>query len=120
MIESLVLLLLLVALRAARLHAAVAPGTRLWRRDHGWWSIELTRIVALVRAPGDSQPYPHPRETRVRLWRVFGVPVWQDLDALALPDSAAADLAAVPVSLFDAQFGPGFGAEATAAPNTYR
>jgi hypothetical protein len=53
------------------------------RNCHGWLCIELRRRVALARMAGE--PFPRPREERLRVVWVAGVPIFMSRASVGLP-----------------------------------
>lgn len=62
--------------RALALQRHAACHELLRSSGPGWWSVELRRKARVCSVPGDLQAYPQPREFRIRVWRVAGVPLW--------------------------------------------
>ena len=62
--------------RALALQHHAAAHALLRSSGKGWWRVELRRKARVCSLPGDLQAYPQPREFRIRVWRLAGVPVW--------------------------------------------
>ena len=79
------LLLLALAGRSWLLQRHAAQHAWLNSSGPGWWTVDLRRRACVCSVPGDLQPYPQPREFRIRVWHVLGLPVWVQGCFVSLP-----------------------------------
>lgn len=82
-----IMLLLMLALAAHcwRLHRHARQHGWLHSQGPGWWTVDLRRRACVCSVPGDLQPYPQPREFRIRVWNLAGVPLWSQACFVSLP-----------------------------------
>ena len=106
MTSSLVITLLLLALagRSWLLHRHAARHTWLRSRGPGWWTVELRRRACVCSVPGDLQPYPQPREFRIQVWHLAGVPLWWRGCFVSLPVHCDALVSQLDAHSFDHLF----------------
>ncbi|GAA0752922.1 hypothetical protein LRH25_26195 [Ideonella azotifigens] len=90
--------------RVLALQHALGRYALVRRERHGWRSQELRRRSANARMPHDSQPYPQPREFRVRCQRWAGIPVWHAESVVSLPPSTAGYVERVAAADYDHLF----------------
>lgn len=100
--------LLALAARSLLLQRLAARHALLRTRGHGWWTEELRRRACVCSVPNDLQPYPQPREFRIRLWRVAGLPVWWRGCFVSLPVHCDATVAQLDGQQFDHLFSGAF------------
>lgn len=79
------LLLLALAGRCWLLQRHAAQHALIQRSRGSWWTVELRRRACVCSVPGDLQPYPQPREFRIRVWQLAGVPLWWQGCFVSLP-----------------------------------
>jgi hypothetical protein len=101
---ALLLLLVVAAVRALYLEAWLGDTLRILRERRGWIGIEVRRRVGMRKIPAHLSEFPAPREERIRVWRLFGVPLWHDEVSVALPERACECFAEVAPQDFDRQF----------------
>ena len=98
------LLLLTLAGRSLMLQRLAGRHLRLHTSGPGWWTVELRRRACLCTVPNDLQPYPQPREFRIRVWRLAGIPVWWRGCFISLPVQCDATVAQLDAQQFDHLF----------------
>ena len=101
-----VLLLLLfgAALRALCLEAWLGDTVRIRLQRHGWLGVEVRRRLGMRKIPAHLSEFPAPREERIRVWRLCGLPVWHDEVSVALPERACECFDEVAPQDFNHQF----------------
>jgi hypothetical protein len=104
--SSLLILLLLLALaaRSLLLQRHAARYARLRLSAAGWWTVELRRLACVCSVPHDLQAFPQPREFRIRVWRLAGVPVWCRSCFVSLPVHCDATVGQLDAQQFDHLF----------------
>ncbi len=100
--------LLALASRSLLLQRMAARHAWLRTRGAGWWTEELRRRACVCSVPNDLQPYPQPREFRIRVWRLAGVPVWWRGCFVSLPVHCDATVAQLDGQQFDHLFSAPF------------
>ena len=102
----LLLLLLLLALAGRSLMLQRHAARHAWLRTSGpgWWTVELRRRACVCSVPNDLQPYPQPREFRIRVWRLAGVPLWWRGCFVSLPVHCDATVGQLGAQHFDHLF----------------
>jgi hypothetical protein len=98
------LLLLTLAGRSLMLQRLAARHAWLRTTGSGWWTVELRRLACVCSVPNDLQPYPQPREFRIRVWRLAGIPVWWRGCFISLPVQCDATVAQLDAQQFDHLF----------------
>ncbi len=96
--------LLALAGRACMLQRLAGRHALLGTSGSGWWTVELRRHACVCSVPNDLQPYPQPREFRIRVWRLAGVPVWWRGCFVSLPVHCDATVAQLDAQQFDHLF----------------
>lgn len=96
--------LLALASRAWMLQRLAGRHALLRTSGGGWWTVELRRRACVCSVPNDLQPYPQPREFRIRVWRLVGVPVWWRGCFVSLPVHCDATVAQLDAQQFDHLF----------------
>ncbi|MGO4326154.1 hypothetical protein AB4Z48_16735 [Cupriavidus sp. 2TAF22] len=104
MLQILVLILVVSALRAFYLHHQVAGLALVRRESSGWLTYEVRRRVSLVPLPTHVAQYPVPREERMRVVRLTGFVVWHKELSIALPADACSHLGDISALEFDGRF----------------
>ena len=107
--------LLALASRAWFLHRLAGRHALLRTRGAGWWTEELRRRACVCSVPNDLQPYPQPREFRIRVWRLAGMPVWWRGCFVSLPVHCDATVAQLDGQQFDHLFSAPFRLQAPGA-----
>jgi hypothetical protein len=117
MTTALVITLWLLALagRAWMLQRLAGRHALVGVSGNGWWTVELRRRACVCSVPNDLQPYPQPREFRIRVWRLAGVPVWWRGCFVSLPVHCDATVAELDVQQFDHLFNGPFRLQAPGA-----
>jgi hypothetical protein len=100
--------LLALAGRSLLLQRLAARHAWLRTTGAGWWTEELRRRACVCSVPNDLQPYPQPREFRIRVWRLAGVPVWWRSCFVSLPVHCDATVAQLDAQQFDHLFSAPF------------
>jgi hypothetical protein len=96
--------LLALASRAWMLQRLAGRHALLRTGGGTWWTVELRRRACVCSVPNDLQPYPQPREFRIRVWRLAGVPVWWRGCFVSLPVHCDATVAQLDAQQFDHLF----------------
>ncbi len=106
MTSSLLITLLLLGLasRSLVLQRHAARHSRLRSRGPGWWTVELRRRACICSLPNDLQAYPQPREFRILVWRLAGVPLWWRGCFVSLPLHCDATVGQLDAQQFDQLF----------------
>jgi len=107
--------LLALASRAWMLQRLAGRHALLRTNGGGWWTVELRRRACVCSVPNDLQPYPQPREFRIRVWRLAGVPVWWRGCFVSLPVHCDATVAQLDAQQFDHLFNGPFRLQAPGA-----
>ncbi len=107
---SALLITLLLALAGRTLLLQRHAARHAWLRSSGtgWWTVELRRLACVCSMPHDLQPYPQPREFRVLVWRLAGVPLWWRGCFVGLPVHCDATVAELGAQHFDHLFQAAF------------
>ncbi len=100
----LITLLLALAGRSLMLQRHAARHAWLHRSGPGWWTVELRRRACVCSLPNDLQPYPQPREFRIRVWRLAGLPLWWRGCFVSLPVHCDALVDQIDAQQFDPLF----------------
>lgn len=110
MTTSLALLtaLLVLAALSLQLHLQAQRHTRLRIAGRRGWTVELRRQARICSLPGDLQPYPLPREFRLLVWRLAGLPVWRREALVCLPLQCDAQIDRIDAQGFDHLFDDAF------------
>lgn len=98
------LLLLALAGRSVMLQRMAARHAWLRTVGTGLWTVELRRRACVCSVPNDLQPYPRPREFRIRMWRLAGVPLWWQGCFVSLPVQCDATVDQLDAEQFDHLF----------------
>jgi hypothetical protein len=116
MTTTLLLALLLLALagRSVLLQRLAGKHLRLHTSGAGWWTVELRRRACICTLPNDLQPYPQPREFRILVWRLAGMPVWCRGCFISLPVHCDATVNQLDAQQFDHLFSGPFRLQAPA------
>lgn len=103
---SSLLMALLLALAGRSLLLQRVAGRHAWlhSRGPGWWTVELRRRACVCSVPNDLQAYPQPREFRILVWRVAGVPLWCRACFVSLPLQCDATVGQLDAQQFDQLF----------------
>ena len=109
------LLLLALAGRSWMLQRLAARHAWLRTTGSGWWTVELRRRACVCSVPNDLQPYPQPREFRIRLWRLAGVPLWWRGCYVSLPVQCDATVFELDAQQYDHLFSGPFRLQAPGA-----
>jgi hypothetical protein len=109
------LLLLALAGRSWMLQRLAARHAWLRTTGSGWWTVELRRRACVCSVPNDLQPYPQPREFRIRLWRLAGVPLWWRGCYVSLPVQCDATVGELDAQQYDHLFSGPFRLQAPGA-----
>jgi len=106
MSSSLLITLLMLALagRSLVLQCHAARHGQVHRRGPGWWTVELRRRACMSSLPNDLQAYPQPREFRILVWRLAGVPLWWRGSFVSLPLHCDATVGQLDAQQFDQLF----------------
>ncbi|MBP7668191.1 MAG: hypothetical protein KA774_15190 [Burkholderiaceae bacterium] len=107
--------LLALASRAWLLQRLAGRHALLRRSGNRWWTEELRRRACVCSVPNDLQAYPQPREFRIRVWRLAGVPVWWHGCFVSLPVHCDATVAQLDAQQFDHLFSGPFRLQAPGA-----
>ncbi len=116
----LTLWLLAMAVRTWRLHRLASRHVLLRTSGAGWWTLELRRLACVCSVPNDLQPYPQPREFRIRVWRLAGVPLWWCGCFVSLPVHCDATVGQLDAEQFDHLFSGPFRLQAPAGKAAVR
>lgn len=73
-------------------------------RCEGWMTSEVRRRVGMEKLPEHVCAYPVPREERIQVSRLWGLPIWRRGVSIALPQSAVESLNSTELDAFDAHF----------------
>jgi len=84
------------------------------------WTVELRRRACVCSVPNDLQAYPQPREFRIRVWRLAGMPVWWRGCFVSLPVHCDATVAQLDAQQFDHLFSGPFRLHAPQADTAKR
>jgi hypothetical protein len=76
--------------------------------DCGALKLELHRCATVFRSEGDTQDFPQPREFRMLVLRLVGIPIFSRQEVIGLPTELDARLDQVSVTDFDAHFSDSF------------
>ncbi len=101
-------LALLLAGRTVCLALKLADGSMVESSTCGAVKLELRRRVAVFKPEGDSQAFPQPREVRMLVLRLGGIPVFCREESIGLPKEMDARLDQVSAKDFDAHFSDAF------------
>ena len=118
MTSAMAVVIVLFLLRALYLRCLVSRHELIARQQGRLVTVELWRRAMLFQCrdgTGDMK-LPVPRESRTRLVRFAGVPVWRYVEAIGLPNDAADRISAVAAHEFDGGFSPAFRAGSVGAP----
>lgn len=117
MTSSLLTLLLLALIgRAWMLQRHAARHQWLCHWGPGWWTVELRRRACVCSVPNDLQAYPQPREFRIRVWRLAGVPMSWRGSYVSLPLHCDALVDQLDAQQYDHLFSDAFRQPAPARP----
>lgn len=110
MTTTLLIAMLLLALAGRSLLLQRMAARHAWLRTSGpgWWTVELRRRACVCSVPNDLQPYPQPREFRIQVWRLAGVPLWSSGCFVSLPVHCDATVDKLDAQQFDHLFGGPF------------
>jgi hypothetical protein len=118
MTSTLLITLLLLALAGRTLVLQRHAASHGWLRcsGPGWWTVELRRRACVCSMPNDLQAYPQPREFRILVWRLAGVPLWWRGCFVGLPLHCDATVAQLDAQQFDHLFSGAFRLQAAPRP----
>ncbi|MDH4391917.1 MAG: hypothetical protein QE285_10920 [Aquabacterium sp.] len=112
--------LLALASRTWMLQRLAARHALLHATGGGWWTVELRRRACVCSVPNDLQAYPQPREFRIRVWRLAGVPLWWRGCFVSLPVFCDATVDKLDAGQFDHLFSGPFRLQAPAGQAAVR
>lgn len=114
------LLLLALAGRSLLLQRLAARHAWLRSSGAGWWTVELRRRACVCSVPNDLQAFPQPREFRIRVWRLAGLPLWWRGCFVSLPVHCDATVGQLDAQQFDHLFSGPFRLQAPAGKAAVR
>jgi hypothetical protein len=106
MTTTLLLTLLLLAIvgRSLALQRHASRHALLGTSGSAGWTVELRRRACVCTLPDDLQMFPQPREFRIRVWRLAGIPVWRRSAFVGLPLHCDALVDQLPAEAFNHLF----------------
>jgi hypothetical protein len=101
---TLIVVLIAIAWREARVYFWLRGTTLIRSRQKGLVRIELRRRVAMQHLPDYVSEFPVPREERILVGLLLGCPLWHQERSVALPEAACTHLGDITPQEFDRQF----------------